>query len=252
MPSQDFAAGTDPGTRDNNEDTYVCNDENGLWLVLDGVGGLGFGEVASAIAAYSLTTMILGGAGVNQAIEAAHKKIIAYASDQGRGKNMGTTLVLLLSHGSLYNIFWVGDCRAYSFDGSLTRLTRDHSVVQTLVDKGELTAEEAEVDPRRSAITKALGIQQLDTVRADSISQKWSPDQKILLCSDGLSDFLDDDEIGQIFRSETSDQKAVDKLIAGALANGGGDNITVVVVSAPSSTTGIEADDVTEVPEELA
>ena len=165
---------------------------------------------------------------------------------------MGTTLVLLLSHGSLYNIFWVGDCRAYSFDGSLTRLTRDHSVVQTLVDKGELTAEEAEVDPRRSAITKALGIQQLDTVRADSISQKWSPDQKILLCSDGLSDFLDDDEIGQIFRSETSDQKAVDKLIAGALANGGGDNITVVVVSAPSSTTGIEADDVTEVPEELA
>lgn len=242
-PPQEFslqlhrcAASTNLGNaRDNNEDTYVCIAERGLWIVADGMGGLGDGEAASAITVYTLVTMIKQGHGVNQAIETAHQIIKEYASSDAQGTNMGTTLVLLLSQGSLYNIFWVGDSRGYLFNGSLKQITRDHSLLQSLVDKGELTAAEAELDPRKNAITKALGVQQLESVRADSISGKWQPGEKILLCSDGLSDFVDDEEITQILRAEGSDQDRVDNLIEKALSAGGRDNITVVLVEAPAS-----------------
>lgn len=247
MQLQHYAAGTDLGNaRDNNEDTYVCVGEDGLWIVADGMGGLGDGEAASAITAYTITTMIREGHGVNQAIETAHQKIKEYAAHEAQGTNMGTTLVLLLSQGSVYNVFWVGDSRGYLFDGSLTQITRDHSLLQSLVDKGEITAEEAEVDPRKNAITKALGVQQLETVRADSISEKWKPGEKILLCSDGLSDCVNDEEITQILLAEGSDQDRVDSLIEKALNAGGRDNITVVLVTAPSSVTKPDSD--TEVP----
>jgi serine/threonine protein phosphatase PrpC len=246
-----FAAGTDLGNaRDNNEDTYVCAGEEGLWIVADGMGGHEFGEAASAITAHTLTTMIRQGHGVNKAIETAHQNIKDYAQQEAPGTTMGTTLVLLLSGGSLYNVFWVGDSRGYLFDGTLRQLTSDHSLLQSLVDKGELTAEEAAVDPRKNAITKALGVQALDTVRADSISDKWQPGQEILLCSDGLSDCVSDPEIESILREDGSDQDRVDKLIEAALSAGGRDNITVVLVCAPTSARKSDSD--TEQPDEDA
>ena len=145
---------------------------------------------------------------------------------------MGTTLVLLLSQGGLYNVYWVGDSRAYSFDGQLTQMTVDHSLAQSLIEQGESTQEEASIDPRRNAITKALGVQELETVRADSISDKWKPNQKILLCSDGLTDCVDDQTIQAILSEEGSDQDKVDNLISKALKQGGKDNITVLLISA--------------------
>ena len=140
-----YGAGTNVGNvRDNNEDSYVCDDEKDLWIVADGMGGLGFGEVASAISTYTVTTLIRNGHGVNQAIEIAHQTIKDFADSDGLGTNMGTTIVLLLSHGSLYNVFWVGDSRAYLFDnGNMKQITIDHSLVQSLIDQGELTKEEA-------------------------------------------------------------------------------------------------------------
>jgi len=245
-----YAAGTDLGNaRDNNEDTYVCISELGLWIVADGMGGLGDGEAASAITAHTLTTMIREGHGVNQAIETAHQKIKEYAQNESHNTNMGTTLVLLLSQHSLYNVFWVGDSRGYLFDGSLKQITRDHSLLQSLVDKGELSEEEAKVDPRKNAITKALGVQQLETVRADSISEKWRPGEKILLCSDGLSDYVSHEDITQVLQSEGSNQEKVDTLIEKALDAGGRDNITVVLVAAPDSVSNPDSD--TEVPDDV-
>ncbi len=242
-----FGAGTDVGNvRENNEDSYVCDSGKGLWLVADGMGGLGFGEVASAITIHTVTTMIRQGHGVNQAIEIAHRKIKEYAETDGLGTNMGTTLVLLLSQGSLYNIFWVGDSRAYLFDGQLSRLTVDHSLVQSLIDQGELTPEQAEFDPRKNAVTRALGVQELDTVRADSLSERWRPNQKILLCSDGLSDCVRDPDIEEIMQEGGEDQEIVDKLIQRALDNGGKDNVTVVLVSAPDILSSGDSD--TEIP----
>lgn len=245
-----FGAGTHVGNvRDNNEDSYVCDGDRKLWIVADGMGGLGFGEVASAITTFTVTSQVRDGHGINQAIELAHRRIKDYAENEGMGTNMGTTIVLLLSQGNLYNIFWVGDSRAYVFDGELRRATVDHSLVQSLIDQGELTAEEAEFDPRKNAVTRALGVQELDTVRADSISEKWQPGQKILLCSDGLSDCVRDADIEQILKQNKSNQALVDELIERALDNGGKDNVTVVLVSAPEASGDQDSD--THVPSGL-
>ena len=138
-----YAAGTQAGRRDKNEDSFVCMPNEGLWLVTDGVGGLVLGESASAISAYTLGTMISAGHGVNHSIEATHGQIREYASAQAAGANMGATLVLLLSNGTLYNIFWAGDSRAYLYDGGLTPLTTDHTHLQLLIDEGKLVGDEA-------------------------------------------------------------------------------------------------------------
>ena len=238
-----YGAGTNVGNiRENNEDSYVCDPASSLWIVADGMGGLGFGEVASAITTYTVTRQIQEGHGVNQAIELAHKRIKEYARTDAMGTDMGTTIVLLLSQGSLYNIFWVGDSRAYLFDKHLRQMTVDHSLVQSLIDQGELTTEEAAIDPRKNAVTRALGVQGLETVRADSISDKWQPGQKILLCSDGLTDCVSDKDIETVLAGEGTDQQMADELIERALAGGGKDNVTVILVSAPTSVGRPESD----------
>jgi len=239
-----YGAGTHVGNiRDNNEDSYVCEGEKALWIVADGMGGLGFGEVASAIATFTITNMVRDGHGVNQAIEAAHSRIKEYAKSDGRGTNMGTTLVLLLSQGSLYNIFWVGDSRAYLLGNEdFKQVTVDHSLVQSLIDQGELTIEEAATDPRKNAVTRALGVQELVTIRADSLSEKWAPGEKILLCSDGLTDCVSNAEIEEILRQGGTDQELTDRLIQAALEGGGKDNVTVIIISAPDTTQYSDSD----------
>lgn len=246
----EFGAGTHVGNlRDNNEDSYVCDPQNELWIVADGMGGLGLGEVASAISTYTVAQHVKNGHGINQAIEIAHSKIKEYALTEARGTNMGTTMVLLLTHGSLYNIFWVGDSRAYLFDnGSIRQLTTDHSLVQSLIEQGEITPEEAISDPRKNVVTRALGVQEMETVRADSISEKWQPGQKVLLCSDGLTDCVRQEKIESILNQPGSDQDKVELLIQAALDGGGNDNITIVLVSASSAAGKAESD--THVPGE--
>jgi PPM family protein phosphatase len=245
-----FAAGTHTGQREKNEDSYVCSNEKGLWMVADGVGGLALGESASAILSHTISTMIFSGQGINQSIEAAHLKVQEYSRTEVNGANMGATLVLLYSSGTLYNVFWAGDCRAYLFNGNMSLLTRDHTHLQHLIDNGDLTEEEAADDSRKNGITKAVGIQQLDTVRAESVSRNWQANDKILMCSDGLSGYVPDEEIARILDGPGSDQDHVDELIDTALKAGSLDNITVVLVAAPSYITQ-DFDDSTAIPEDL-
>ncbi len=246
-----FGASTHVGKiRDNNEDSFACDAEKELWIVADGMGGLGFGEVASAITTYTVTKMVREGHGVNQAIEVAHKRIKEFSESDGLGANMGTTIVLLLSQGSLYNIFWVGDSRAYLVDNEkFEQITVDHSLVQTLIEQGEITPEEAATDPRKNAVTRALGVQGLETVRADSTSDRWQPGQKILLCTDGLTDCVSDQNIEAILRGDGSEQEICDQLVEAALEGGGKDNVTVIVISA--STVARAGDSDTHVPDSL-
>ena len=166
------------------------------------------------------------------------------------GTDMGTTIVLLLSQGSLYNIFWVGDSRAYLYDKTLRQVTVDHSLVQSLIEQGELTREEAALDPRKNAVTRALGVRGLETVRADSISEKWKAGQKILLCSDGLTDCVNDEDIEEVLSGSGSDQEMVDELVARALTGGGKDNVTVILVSAPAASGKPDSD--THVPRDIS
>lgn len=113
-----------------------------------------------------------------------------------------------------------------------------------------MTAEEAVSDPRKNAVTRALGVQELETVRADSISDKWRPGQKILLCSDGLTDCVRNNDIESILKQGGSDQQITDNLIEAALEGGGNDNVTVVIVSAPEAVKHADSD--AHVPESMS
>ncbi len=231
-----YGSGTDIGNlSDHNEDSYFADPELGLWLVADGMGGHAAGEVASAIVRDVVSASISQGKGLQRSIQLAHERI-HYAGEIGHGSpGMGSTIVALLSQAEQYRIAWVGDSRAYLWDnGSLRQLTHDHSFVQRLVDGGAISAEEAITHPNRNIILHSVGAMDAADAYVDEISGYWLKGQKILLCSDGLSDDVSDRELIETFQRDTSDQEIVDRLIARALENGGGDNITALVISAPS------------------
>ncbi|WP_111640807.1 PP2C family protein-serine/threonine phosphatase [Marinimicrobium alkaliphilum] len=235
-----YSAATNSGlARDNNEDTYLSEPDHGLWLVADGMGGHEAGEVASAIVRDSFRERA-GAIGSNQLearIHAAHRAILT-AVDAGEGApGMGSTLVLLTSTRTDYRVFWVGDSRAYLWSrgedgGQLERLTHDHSHVQKLVDSGAIDSDEAQHHPQKNIITQCLGFA-LQPIDVDQVAGEWRENQWILLCSDGLTDELDDREMAEILCASRSPKAAVDKLMGAALAKGGRDNITLQIVQSP-------------------
>ena len=159
---------------------------------------------------------------------------------------MGTTVIALTSNDTHYQIAWVGDSRAYlwsSLSHRLDQISKDHSYVQALFDKGSISQQEMENHPQKNIITRSLGVSELDTITADSNGGLWRTGEKILLCSDGLSDLVNDKEIKDIVRKHQnkSNQELVDALIQIALNKGGIDNITVEVISAPNKIGKSEA-----------
>ena len=158
---------------------------------------------------------------------------------------MGTTIVALLVNGPTYQVAWVGDSRAYLWDPfshELKQISKDHSYVQALVDSGAITPEEMQTHAQKNIITQSLGVASLDQVEVDTIEGAWNTGQKILLCSDGLSDLVTDDEIAHIFRKNQnkSNQEIVDKLIDLSLEKGGIDNVTIEIISAPEDLSSLQ------------
>lgn len=238
MSTLSYAATTHTGrVRNSNEDSYICLPELGLWLVADGMGGQEAGEVASAIAVQTICQAIRQQATLTQAIEQAHRAIREASPELG-GPGMGTTVVALLSRGNDYEIAWVGDSRAYLWDlRQLQRLTRDHSMVQELVDAGAITPEEAEQHPQRNIITQSVGVAVDSGPKIELIRGSWSPGHTILLCSDGLSGELSDVAISAILADTISAQDGMRQLLLAALKQGGHDNITVLLVNGPAPTS---------------
>lgn len=239
MPPLNYSAATDKGLcRDNNEDTYLASQAAGVWLVADGMGGHEAGEVASAIARDTIGQQVDHGTPLPVAIERAHMAIID-AARQGIGApGMGSTVVALKSKHTEYEIAWVGDSRAYLWTfhpegGSLEQLTLDHSYVQMLVDTGAISAADVDKHPDKNVITQCLGSMELQRVRVDQVQGLWEKNQWILLCSDGLTDELDDVAMARILCEARSPRDAVGKLIQAALDNGGNDNITLQIVESP-------------------
>lgn len=237
-----FGANTDLGlVRSNNEDCYLAEPHLGLWLVADGMGGHDAGEVASDIVKNSIYQSVKDGAELKSAIAQSHQDV-KDAANMGIGsENMGTTVVALKSFNNDYEIAWVGDSRAYLWDplnSSLTQLSQDHSYVQALYDAGSISFEEMQDHPQKNVITQSLGVSDLNQVQVDNCFGSWGKRQKILLCSDGLSDYVSLDTIKQTCQKHHSktEQELADALIEQALAKGGQDNITAVVVSAPEQT----------------
>lgn len=229
-----FGAGTDVGkTRSHNEDSFRAEPELGLWLVADGMGGHRGGETASALAADWIVDGIRSGEPLARPISQAHVAILQ-ATREGKGpEGMGTTVVALKAEENRYEIAWVGDCRAYLWDGnSLRQVTKDHSYVQYLVDKGIISADDIENHPQQNFIMQALGSTEIEAVEVDTIRNRFHRGEKILLCSDGLIKELTDNEIAEVLARNLGDQETVDLLIRMAVEHGGNDNITAIIVSA--------------------
>lgn len=226
-----YAAETHRGlVRSINEDCYEADPEIGLWLVADGVGGHAGGEIASELTRATVREVFRRTGDLRAAIAAAHAAVLD-AIRRGAGKsNMGSTVVALALHGRDYEIAWVGDSRAYLWDGRLTLLTRDHSLVEALLAKGVITQDEAFNHPKRNIITQSIGVTADHELQIDSVSGVLRPGQRLLLCSDGLNDEIREREIAERLAEASSPQEQVASLLHGSLAAGGRDNVTVVVV----------------------
>ncbi len=232
-----YAAETNEGVvRDHNEDTFFADADLNLWFVADGMGGHQGGEVASEIARTTISESVRSGDSLSDAIQKAHHEIIA-AAERGEGfSGMGCTVVALQVDGQNYFVEWVGDSRAYLWNGQcLKRISRDHSFVQQLIDQGQISKKEAYSHPKKNLVTQALGVVDLDNVAVDQVSMQFHRGEGILLCSDGLTDEVPDDQIENILKDSTSEQDAVNNLLEAALNHGGSDNITIIYVSAPES-----------------
>lgn len=228
-----FGSRTDVGClRDHNEDSLTV--EPPLYVVADGMGGHAAGEVASEIAVETISQLAPkrpDGAALAKAVEEANRAIIE-AAQEGLGREgMGTTVTAAMLEGERLVIAQVGDSRAYLLhQGRLQQLTRDHSLMADMIEAGQLTPEEARTHPQRSVITRALGSSP-DT-RPDIYELTIEAGDRLLLCSDGLSTMLLDSEIESTLRRVQDPQRCATQLVNEAVAAGGFDNVTVVVVDA--------------------
>lgn len=216
--------------RGHNEDSFLLRTP--LFVVSDGMGGHAAGEVASSIAVETVGERAPGTADdvlLGAAVEAANMAVIE-AAEQGIGKpGMGCTVTSVLIEKNKMAVAHVGDSRAYVLrQGTLVRVTHDHSYVEELVDSGQITADEARTHPSRSIITRALGSD--PDMYADHFSLEVNDGDRVILCSDGLSSMISDAEIEALAVSSATPQQAADNLVAAALTAGGADNVTVVVV----------------------
>jgi protein phosphatase len=226
------AALTDTGRRRrHNEDSYVCDPP--LFAIADGMGGAQAGEIASHLAAVSLQQAEKGSPSgeeaVQQLIQDANRSVYERARSDASTSGMGTTMTVALVEDDVVRFGHVGDSRAYLVrDHELQQLTEDHSLVGELVRSGRLSPEEADAHPHRSVITRVLGTD--PEVDVDSFSVPTKPGDIYLLCSDGLSSMVDDHRILALLEEHGSDVTASARaLVAEANANGGEDNITVIL-----------------------
>ena len=225
------AGRTDVGRqRTANEDSLVVQPP--LFAVADGMGGAKAGEVASAVAVQAVEGARESGepaeAQLAEIVRDANRRIydLAVADESRRG--MGTTLTLAKVHGDEVSLAHVGDSRAYRLrDGELSQLTRDHSLVAELERSGQITPEAAEHHPQRSIITRALGPE--PDVEVDKYTLAGRDGDVFLICSDGLTSMISDDEVGSILRSASTLDEAADALVRAANQSGGKDNITVIL-----------------------
>ncbi|MBI5590683.1 MAG: Stp1/IreP family PP2C-type Ser/Thr phosphatase [Deltaproteobacteria bacterium] len=229
---------TDRGLRrSNNEDVFFVKPESGFFLVADGMGGAAAGELASRI--FSETTMEVFSTAdlsqsdpvkrVHQSFVSANARILKHTDEIPEHKGMGCTAELMAFSGDKFILGHMGDSRTYRFkNGQLKQLSKDHSLVQEQVDKGLITPEEARKHPMKNVISRAVGVD--ETPALDLVRGNLSPGDLFLLCSDGLTDMVEDADILAVLASTALLAQKAEKLVALARAGGGRDNITVVLI----------------------
>ena len=215
--------------RGGNEDSILTDPSGTLWAVADGMGGYGHGDLASDIVIEALATIPDGGnpaEALVSRLQVANAEIVERARRLGP---MGSTAVALMIHGLTGHVAWAGDSRAYLLRrGSLRMLTSDHSVVQDMVDRGELSPQAAVGHPDAHVVTRAVGAgPELDV---DLATVPLSPGDRLMLCSDGLSNCLDDGRIADRLSAAATAEEACRTLLSDALRAGAPDNVSVIVV----------------------
>ena len=223
-----FAGRTHPGRRGGqNEDSIGWSEPEQLWFVADGMGGHASGDVASRVVKETL----LGSAltlPLSAAIMKAHAAVAAAAESNTAHNNMGSTVVAARIADRQAQVAWVGDSRAYLWRGqALRQLTRDHSFLEILREQEQLSESQLRGHPHRNLVTQTLGI---GAPQPSSVSEPLRRRDWLLLCSDGLNDELEDREIADTLRSQTTPEGAAAALVDAALARGGRDNVSAIVV----------------------
>lgn len=237
--------------RANNEDNFALLDRNGgypcVLIVADGMGGHSRGEIASSIAVEYICSRIdddiarLSEEAVRSAkgesemlrrltdmVEKANIKVYLGSLSEESNHGMGTTLTMVLLTPQRLFMAHVGDSRAYLFrNGRLCRLTNDHTLVQELLQLGQISESESVHHPRRNVLTRSLGMP--DYVEPDVLSHEWAPGDRMLVCSDGLHGCLSDNGIAEVLRRDNTPGDCVEHLMQAAVEAGGGDDITVLV-----------------------
>lgn len=219
-----------------NEDSLAVRPDRGLWAVADGMGGHDAGDVASSKVTEALLKLpVVYGLdelvdGAIAAIKRVNHELIELASSVDSERTIGSTVVGLAINGGQYRCFWAGDSRGYRIrDGELSRLTRDHSLVQGLVDAGMLDPKDAETHPNANVITRAVGVS--PDLIVDITRGEVSAGDQFILASDGLTRLVDDQELAAVLTSMPA-ADAADRLIETVLSRGAPDNITIVIVNA--------------------
>ena len=231
-------AATHPGlVRRVNEDRHAERTADGLWVVADGMGGHAFGDwaahaVVQAIESVEVPpTFDAAVQAVADGVHSANRRI--WAESQRREQQMGSTVVVLLVHGDRFAALWVGDSRIYLRRADmLVPLTRDHSQVQEMVDRGLIAPEEAADHPRGHVLARAVGVGA--RIAVDVVTDAVEPGDRFLLCSDGLSGQVTDPELGAILALPESE--AIEALVARALDRGAPDNVTAILVGVQETT----------------
>ncbi len=240
---------TDVGTvRDHNEDSIGNDLDLGLAVLADGMGGHRGGEVASAITVSTILDILgkklkkiktgeadedsgysLESIALNEAISEANGNVFNSSNENSQYRGMGTTVVVLLFYDDRFTVAHVGDSRLYRLrDGELEQITRDHSLMQELIDRGFYTPEQARKSLNKNLVTRAIGIE--DMVQIDVLEDVAQTDDIYLLCSDGVTDMIEDDVIKKTIVDNKDDlEKAAAELVREANEAGGKDNISAIL-----------------------
>ena len=221
-----------------NEDRVLSRPDVGLWAVADGMGGHQAGDLASGMLVDALGSIELLGTGyafldeVQESVQRVNRTLVSHARLSRPGTVIGSTLVVLLAFGGHFACLWAGDSRAYRLRGGrLEQITRDHSMVQELMDSGALKRADASSYGRSNVITRAVGVN--DRLALDVASGPIEPDDLFLLCSDGLTGMLSDHEIQEALNR--GGVAAVEPLLAATLERGAKDNVSLIAIHAADS-----------------
>lgn len=228
--------------RERNEDSVIGNDDLGLWVVADGVGGNSNGDVASKLVVQTIERKIRRGVGLEEAVIAAHNSIITAIEGQPDLEGMATTVVVSLFHGNQFELSWIGDSRAYLIDNEgISQLSSDHNLANELFQYGKIEKSEVQSHPGQHELTQAMG--QMNLEKIPKVLGELHEGDVLLLCTDGLSGPLPEKDIYEVVSKNESLKQAGEILLEKVLDAGAPDNVAFSLIKFKEDEKKIKASD---------